>query len=177
MAVAHLWKQIEIHLMHHPNPKAYEVCKTYFNFYLELSTWTEITNQCNIMINVKCDICVVMVGIYQYIMRLMNGLDNELTPCRWVLLEMPPITQLLRNIPIFYGTRGLITVFTSTFRWSLSVARRIHTVPSYFSKVQFNFILSPTSRSSWSWIISYLSWNQSLVTEFLCIFMHLSRDP
>jgi hypothetical protein len=30
----------------------------------------------------------------------------------WALLEKPPVVQLLNNFPAFYGTRGLITVFT-----------------------------------------------------------------
>jgi hypothetical protein len=28
------------------------------------------------------------------------------------LLEKPPVTQLLKNVPAFYGTRSFIIVFT-----------------------------------------------------------------
>jgi hypothetical protein len=33
-------------------------------------------------------------------------------PWSWALLEEPPIVQLLKNFPAFYGTRRFITVFT-----------------------------------------------------------------
>jgi hypothetical protein len=32
------------------------------------------------------------------------------TPWSQVLLEKPPVAQLLKNFPIFYGTRRFITV-------------------------------------------------------------------
>jgi hypothetical protein len=36
------------------------------------------------------------------------------------LLEKPPVVQLLKNFPIYYGTRRFINVFTRTLHWSLS---------------------------------------------------------
>jgi hypothetical protein len=33
------------------------------------------------------------------------------------LLEKPPVAQLLKNFPIFYGTRRFITVFTRALHW------------------------------------------------------------
>jgi hypothetical protein len=36
------------------------------------------------------------------------------------LLEKPPIVQLLKNFPAFYGNRRFITVFIKTLHWSLS---------------------------------------------------------
>jgi hypothetical protein len=36
------------------------------------------------------------------------------------LLEKPPIVQLLKNFPAFYGTWRFITVFTRALHWSLS---------------------------------------------------------
>jgi hypothetical protein len=36
------------------------------------------------------------------------------------LLEKPPIVQLLKSFPAFYGTRKFITVFTRALHWSLS---------------------------------------------------------
>jgi hypothetical protein len=36
------------------------------------------------------------------------------------LLEKPPIVQLLKNFPAFYGTRRFITVFTRALYWSVS---------------------------------------------------------
>jgi hypothetical protein len=38
----------------------------------------------------------------------------------WALLEEPPIVQLLKSFPAFYGTRRFITVFTRALHWSLS---------------------------------------------------------
>jgi hypothetical protein len=36
------------------------------------------------------------------------------------LLEKPPVTQLLKKFPTFYGTRKFITLFTRALYWSLS---------------------------------------------------------
>jgi hypothetical protein len=41
----------------------------------------------------------------------------------WALLEKPPIMQLLKNFPAFYGTRRFITVFTRALHYSLSLVR------------------------------------------------------
>jgi hypothetical protein len=38
----------------------------------------------------------------------------ELSP-----LEKPPVVQLLKNFPAFYGTRRFITVLTRALHWSL----------------------------------------------------------
>jgi hypothetical protein len=48
---------------------------------------------------------------------------NQPTPWRRVLLEKPPVVQLLKNFPIIYETRRFITVFTRALYWSLSCAR------------------------------------------------------
>jgi hypothetical protein len=45
---------------------------------------------------------------------------TEPTPWSWAILEKPPVVQLLKNIPTFYGTRRFITVFTRALHWSLS---------------------------------------------------------
>jgi hypothetical protein len=58
------------------------------------------------------------------------------------LLEKPPIAQPLKNFPTFYGTRRFITVFTSALNLSLSWARSIHTIQSYFSKISSQWPLS-----------------------------------
>jgi hypothetical protein len=46
--------------------------------------------------------------------------SNELTSWSWALLEKPPVAQLLKNFPAFYGTRKFITVFTRALHLSLS---------------------------------------------------------
>jgi hypothetical protein len=49
----------------------------------------------------------------------------------WALLEKLPVVQLLKNYPVFYGTRRFITVFTRALHWSLSWARSIQSIPSH----------------------------------------------
>jgi hypothetical protein len=50
------------------------------------------------------------------------------TSWSWALLKKPPVTQLLKNFPTFYGTRRFITVFTRALHWYLSWARSIQSV-------------------------------------------------
>jgi hypothetical protein len=45
------------------------------------------------------------------------------------LLEKPPIVQLLKNFPSFYGTRRFSTMFIKVLYWSLFGARSIHFIP------------------------------------------------
>jgi hypothetical protein len=52
-------------------------------------------------------------------------------PWRWVLLDKPPVAQLLKNILTLLGTRRFITVFTRALHRSLSWARWIQSIPSY----------------------------------------------
>jgi hypothetical protein len=47
----------------------------------------------------------------------------------WVLLEKPPVAQLLKNFPTFYGTRRFITMFKRALHWSISWARLIQSIP------------------------------------------------
>jgi hypothetical protein len=49
----------------------------------------------------------------------------------WALLEEPPIVQLLKNFPTFYGTRRFNTVFRRALHWSLSWAISIQPTPSH----------------------------------------------
>jgi hypothetical protein len=60
----------------------------------------------------------------------------------WALLEKPPIVQLLKNFPTFYGTRSFITVFTRAFHSSLSWARSIQSIPSRHISLRSILILS-----------------------------------
>jgi hypothetical protein len=55
----------------------------------------------------------------------------SLTPCSYVLLEKPPVAQLLKNYLTFYETRRFTTVFTRTFHWSLLWARWIQFIPPH----------------------------------------------
>jgi hypothetical protein len=42
------------------------------------------------------------------------------SPWSWTLLEKLPIVQLLKNFPVFYGTRRFITAFTRALYLFLS---------------------------------------------------------
>jgi hypothetical protein len=53
-----------------------------------------------------------------------------MTPCSRVLLEKLIVTQLVKKIPVFYGIRRFITVYTRSRLWSLSWARCIQFTPS-----------------------------------------------
>jgi hypothetical protein len=48
------------------------------------------------------------------------GLNSVITHSwSWALLEKPPVVQLLKNFPKFYGIRRFITLLTRAFHWSL----------------------------------------------------------
>jgi hypothetical protein len=53
-----------------------------------------------------------------------------LTPWCRILLEKLIVPQLVKNIPLSYGTRRFITVFTKARHWTLSWASRIQFAPS-----------------------------------------------
>jgi hypothetical protein len=55
-----------------------------------------------------------------YIMHTFCLKQDSLTPWSWALLEKPPVAQLLKNFPTFYGTQRFITVFTKALHWSLA---------------------------------------------------------
>jgi hypothetical protein len=48
----------------------------------------------------------------------------------WALLEKPPIVELPKNFPAFYGTRRFITVFTRALHSFPSWTRSIQSIPS-----------------------------------------------
>jgi hypothetical protein len=70
------------------------------------------------------------------------SLDTQLTPWSWVLLEKPPVAQLLKNFPTFYGTPRFIIVFTRALHWSLPWARSIQSIPPYPISLRSILILS-----------------------------------
>jgi hypothetical protein len=45
---------------------------------------------------------------------------HSLTPWCKILFEKLIVTQLVKNIPLSYGTRRFITVFTKARHWTLS---------------------------------------------------------
>jgi hypothetical protein len=59
-----------------------------------------------------------------------------------VLLGEPPVAQLFKNLPIFYGTRMIITLFTRTSHRFLSWARWTHSLLRYPLSLRSILILS-----------------------------------
>jgi hypothetical protein len=53
-------------------------------------------------------------------MKYVAGTIFEITSWNSVLLEKPPVAQLLKNFLPFYGTRRFITVLTRALHWSPS---------------------------------------------------------
>jgi hypothetical protein len=64
---------------------------------------------------------------------------KKLTPWRWAILEK---SQLLKNFPIFYGTRRFSIIFTKALHWSLSWARSIHSILPYPTSLRSILMLS-----------------------------------
>jgi hypothetical protein len=58
--------------------------------------------------------CNPRVSIWSLILILLTYLWS----C--ALLQKPPIVQVLKKFPAFYGTRRFITVFIRALHWSLS---------------------------------------------------------
>jgi hypothetical protein len=54
------------------------------------------------------------LNIYKFILNTITYLRTS------ALLEEPPIVQLLKNFPAFYGTPRFNTVFTRALHWFLS---------------------------------------------------------
>jgi hypothetical protein len=60
----------------------------------------------------------------------------------WVLLEKPPVAQLLNSFPTFCATRGFITVFTRAIPWSLSWARSTQSITRHPVSLKSILLLS-----------------------------------
>jgi hypothetical protein len=58
-------------------------------------------------------------------------------------LEKLTVIQTVQNLPAFYATRRLITVFIRTRHWSLSWVRWFQPTPSQSISLRFILILSP----------------------------------
>jgi hypothetical protein len=80
---------------------------------------------------------------WEFILRISYApVFRWVTAWSWALLENPPVAQLLKNFPTFYGTRMFITVFTRALHWSLSWARSIQSIPPHSMSVRTFLILS-----------------------------------
>jgi hypothetical protein len=57
-------------------------------------------------------------------------------------LEKPPVTQLLKNFPTFYGIGKFITLFTKPSTSPYPDPKRIQSIPSHHIALRFILILS-----------------------------------
>jgi hypothetical protein len=89
------------------------------------------------------------IGIHQngIFWKRMWKLSNELTHS-WsrALLEKPPVVQLLKNFPAFYGPRRFITVFKRALHRSLFWARSIQSIQFHPISLRSILILSANLR-------------------------------
>jgi hypothetical protein len=67
---------------------------------------------------------------------------RELTAWSPILVRKPPVAQLLKNFPIFYGTRRFITVFKRALHCSLSWARSSQSLPPPYISLRSILILT-----------------------------------
>jgi hypothetical protein len=67
------------------------------------------------------------------------------------LLEKPPVAQLLKNFPTFYGTRRFFTMFTRALDQSLSWARSIQFTPPHPISLRSILLYIDGSGISWNW--------------------------
>jgi hypothetical protein len=68
---------------------------------------------------------------------------SKWSPWSRVLVEELVVTQLVKKLPVFYGIRKLITIFTRACHWSLSWARCIQSKSS--QPIFLRSILTPYS--------------------------------
>jgi hypothetical protein len=73
---------------------------------------------------------------------------SNLTPRSWALLEKPPFAQLLKNFLIFYGTRRLNIVYTTSFHWSYAKPDQSSPYHPIIFKIHLNIILPPSLPSA-----------------------------
>ena len=93
----------------------------------------------------------VKVGVYLFTYLITHLLTHLLTPESRVLLEKLTGLQLVKKFPAFYGTRRLVTAFTSARHLFLSWARAI----------QSTLPIPTTWRSTWRNIILLLRYSSS----------------
>jgi hypothetical protein len=64
----------------------------------------------------------------QHILEFCTSNCLQVYPWSWALLEKPPVAQILKNFPRFYGILRFIIVFTRALQLSLLQARSIQSV-------------------------------------------------
>jgi len=72
----------------------------------------------------------------------LTGVGNGDEVISQLLLEKLIVAQLVKKLPVFYGPRRSITVFTRAHHWSLPWTRCIHSTHSHTMYVRPILILS-----------------------------------
>jgi len=94
-------------------------------------------------------------------------LNPLLTTVTAVFPEKLTVPQLAKKFPAFYGTRRLITAFTTARHWFLSSARIIQLTSIRISfKIQFN-IIHPSMPKSYRWFHNFRLPHQNSASIFL----------
>jgi hypothetical protein len=104
----------------------------------------------------KCPLCSTAASVWRFCFPsiqlptyLTNQPTNQPTPLSWVLIEKPPVVQLLKNfhnilwnVKVYHVHKSLPLVPI------LGQTNLVHATPPYFFKKHFIIILQPVSRSS-----------------------------
>jgi hypothetical protein len=111
--------------------------------------------------------------------KYQNELCNYLHRAESVLLEMFIITQLVKKLPVFYGTWKFITVFTKVHHWAFSWVRWIHFTSSHpIFKIQSNIIVAyvrlPSGHSVGTYHLYRRGRGGTLQQRHLCLFLWTS---
>lgn len=94
------------------------------------------------------------------------------TPWWRVLLDKLTVPQLIRT---FYGSRRLITIFTTAYYWSLTWATWIQSMPLHLFKTHFNTILSSMPNLQSSLFPSCLPIHSTYTKHPILQFHHRSK--
>jgi hypothetical protein len=84
-------------------------------------------------------------------MGRINSLQTDLISIteRTPVVEKLIVARVVKNFPTCYGSRGIITVFTTVHHWTLlGPSNPLHTITFYICKMRCNVVFPSTPRSS-----------------------------
>jgi hypothetical protein len=83
----------------------------------------------------------ILTVIFNWINQLTVYLKPGETPWSWAVIEKQKVAQLLKNIPIFFGTRRFFSVFTRALQWPLFWGTSTQFIPPYLLPLRSILIL------------------------------------